>query len=311
MLTQIRKKILQKNIKKYSELHIDEWWNVDIGLGIFKYSNSNKQRYSKSEIKKSFEKPSLAQGKIPYYKVNEEIYNMILCLSDSFWKGSNRENDDNPLEKKDIEKSFLLGETEITQELYVLVMGVENYSFFKDNPKNPMENVSWYDALIFCNRLSDIFGLDRYYTIFKDGKIIDTIEKKQNNYLVGMNESSKGFRLPTEWEWEYAAKAKTKLKYSGSNKADEVAWFGKNSKVNGEGTTHPMKQREPNAWGFYDMSGNVFEWCENRYDPTSTNLAIRGGSWDRSDISNLHIVSRFNEQNLRMNNIGFRVCKYI
>jgi sulfatase modifying factor 1 len=312
MLTQIRKKILQKDIKKYSELHIDEWWNVGVGLGIFKHYNSTKQRYSKSAIKKSCEKPSLAQGKIPYYKVNEEIYNMIPCLSGSFMKGSNRENDDNPLEKMNIEKSFLLGETEITQELYKSVMCVENPSFFKDNPKNPVEQVSWYDALIFCNRLSDIFGIDRYYTIFKIGMSINILEENQNNYLVGMNEASKGFRLPTEWEWEYAAKAGTPLKYSGSNKSDEVAWFGKNSKVNGKATTHPVKQKIANAWGFYDMSGNVFEWCENKYNDTDPkHRATRGGDWERLDVSNLHIVSRFKEKSARMNNIGFRVCKYI
>ena len=252
--------MMQQDIKKYSELRIADWWTLEIGSHIFNYSNLGKQRYSKKKMKVSFKNPNLAQNKkIPYYKVNDEIYNMILCLSDSFWKGHEKEKDNKP-KKITIEKSFLLGETEITQELYVSVMGT-NPSEFKDNPKNPVGKVSWYDAVMFCNKLSDLFGLDKYYTITNEGKIIDTIEKQQY-YLVEINGNSKGFRLPTEWEWEYAAKAENPFLYSGSNDPNAVAWYKSNSR----GTTNPVKQLNPNAWGFYDMSGNVAEWCENSYD---------------------------------------------
>ena len=296
--------MMQQDIKKYSELRIADWWTLEIGSHIFNYSNLGKQRYSKKKMKVSFKNPNLAQNKkIPYYKVNDEIYNMILCLSDSFWKGHEKEKDNKP-KKITIEKSFLLGETEITQELYVSVMGT-NPSEFKDNPKNPVGKVSWYDAVMFCNKLSDIFGLDRYYTIFKDGKSIDTIEKKQD-YVVGMNEDAKGFRLPTEWEWEYAAKAGTdlELEYSGSNNADDVGCYSGINKVG----THPIKQKKSNAWGFYDMSGNVREWCESRYDSTSEHRVIRGDDWESkqrvayrwsADPSSLHF------------SFGFRICKHI
>jgi sulfatase modifying factor 1 len=205
-----------------------------------------------------------------------------------------------------ITKSFLLGETEITQELYCAVMGVENPSEFQGNPKNPVEQVSWYDALIFCNKLSDMCGLDRYYTITKNGKIIDTIEKYED-YVVETNTNAKGFRLPTEWEWEYAAKAGTQLLYSGSNNVNEVAWYDKNS----GGTTHEIKGKNPNAWGFYDMSGNVWEWCENKYNSTSAYRVARGGSWSYGASFLRSAVRGVNSPGNRNYNLGFRVCRYI
>jgi sulfatase modifying factor 1 len=309
MLTQVRKKIIQKNVEKYSELRIGDWWNVNFLPYLCNHSHLGNQRYSKKKTSETFKKSKL-MVQIPYYKVNNEIYNLILCSSGTFIKGHKDESDNKPKKMK-IEKSFLLGETEITQELYQAVMDGKNPSHFKGNPKNPVEQVSWYDALIFCNKLSDMFKLDKYYTITKDGKIIDTIEES-TTYLVETNEESKGFRLPTEWEWEYAAKVKMQLKYSGSDDLNKVGWY----KDNSSGTTHPVKQLNPNAWGFYDMSGNVFEWCENTYEPNARYIsavrAFRGGSWD-SDVWDLSIAYRggSNFPSNRSPTIGFRVCRYI
>ena len=306
MSMNLRKKMIQKNMKKYSELQINDWWDVKVGSGIFKHYNSTKQRYSKDGMGASFENSNLAQGKIPYYKVNTEIYNLIPCSSGSFKKGNNIEPDNRPA-KMDIEKSFLLGETEITQELYYAVMN-ENPSEFKKDLKNPVEKVSWYDAVMFCNKLSDIFGLDRYYTITKSGKIIATLEKNED-YVVTMDEYSKGFRLPTEWEWEYAAKAKDQLKYSGSNNPKEVAWYLNNS----NGTTNPVKKLKPNAWGFYDMTGNVSEWCENRYEKDNDAKRFRrGGNFSTSDPDTLAVAFRgIDVPQYYASHLGFRVCRYI
>ncbi len=315
MLIQVRRKAIQKNIKKYSELRIVDWWNADIVSYIRKCSYLGNRRYAKKRTNKPFEHSNIqTDSLIPYYRVGDTTYNLIPCFSGIFTKGSNDPSDHNPIEEMKIEKSFLLGETEITQELYQSVMG-GNPSWFGDNPKKPMEKVSSYDALIFCNKLSDMFKLERYYRITKDGQIVDTIETKQENYVVETNGNSKGFRLPTEWEWEYAAKAGTDLEYSGSNNANEVGWYDGNSKINGKETTQPVKQKKPNAWGFYDMSGNVWEWCENTYNSNDESILAycipRGGSWGYSAWS-LRSTYRFSfPPSYRSIDIGFRVCRYI
>jgi hypothetical protein len=301
MLSNLRKKIVQKDIKTYSELKIVEWGNSEIISHLNKYSNFGNQRYSKNKVEKTFEKSKIIMF-VPY-EIDGKIYNMIPCFSGSFIKG--HPDIISTLEEKKIEKSFLLGETEITQELYCAVMNVKNPSDFQ-GATNPVENVSWYDAVLFCNKLSDMHGLDRYYTITKDGKTIDTIEA-YTHYKVETNKNSKGFRLPTEDEWEYAAKAGTQLLYSGSNNVDEVGWHEKNS----NNKTNPVKGKKPNAWGFYDMSGNVQEWCENTWNSIPARRILRGGSWG-NDTSVLRSAYRnFNTTYTRHDNIGFRVARYL
>jgi sulfatase modifying factor 1 len=311
MLNNLRRKRVQRiDIEEgqYANAKSDAWWKgVVVG-----YKDTSlvisKQRYSKKKITKPFDYYLDTVKKV--VTIRNYVNSMILCSSGSLIKEHEQESDNKP-EKMKIEKSFLLGETEITQELYCAVMNVKNPSRFQDNPKKPVEMVSWYDALIFCNKLSDIFGLDRYYTITKKGKIIDTIEEEQNNYKVETNKNSKGFRLPTEWEWEYAAKAESPFLYSGSDDVNEVGWYDGNSRVKGEYTTHPVKKKKPNAWGFYDMSGNVSEWCENTWNSTSADRVRRGGSWI-SDASYLRSATRYyTSPGNRGDSLGFRVCRYI
>ena len=159
---------------------------------------------------------------------------------------------------------FYIGETEVTQELWQAVMG-SNPSKFKGY-NLPVESVSWNDCKEFLSRL---------------------------NILTGKN-----FRLPKEKEWEYAAKGGNKSRgyeYSGSNTIDDVAWYWKNSgdrylygtdsdwdwdKIqNNNGRTHPVKTKKPNELGIYDMSGNVWEWCEDLYDSSGSRRVGRGGGW--------------------------------
>ena len=160
----------------------------------------------------------------------------------------------------------------VTQVLWQRVMGNNPSRFKGDN--RPVESVSWFDAVSFCNKLSELEGVESVYTI--------------NGSDVHCNWLAKGYRIPTEAEWEYSARANEAFKYSGSNEIDEVAWYDGNS---GD-ETHPVGEKKPNAFGLYDMNGNVYEWCWDWYGSYSSDSQTdlsgpfghstrtrRGGGW--------------------------------
>ena len=201
-------------------------------------------------------------------QVGDVKFNMISVEGGTFLMGAQckDKNGDNydakawdsesPVHKVTL-SGYYIGETPVTQELWQAVMG-KNPSHFKD-AKKPVETVSWEDCQNFIKKLNRRIGLK--------------------------------FRLPTEAEWEFAARGGVKskgYKYSGSNNIDEVAWYSGNAKDE----THPVKQKKPNELGVYDMTGNVEEWCQDRYgdykeglqvNPTGPNSGSyrvgRGGSW--------------------------------
>ncbi len=268
----------------------------------------HKQRLSKKKVDKLF--PSTFDGVSKEFRLISRTlgkveFNMICCPKGTFEMGHAYEKDNQPREET-IESPFLLGETEITQELYEKVMG-KNPSGFK-NPQNPVEMVSWENAILFCNTLSKLQGLDECYT------------KKSNAECDWLCDFSKnGYRLPTEKEWEYAAKAGTQNKWAGTNENDKVseyAWTADNSEINGELQTHPIKQKKPNEWGFYDMNGNVNEWCWDKYDPSNpkldANRTSRGGSYRTRSISHSSSAFRYHDPPSSCSrNLGFRVCRSI
>lgn len=172
-------------------------------------------------------------------------------------------------------KPFHLDKYPVTQDLYEKIMGKDkNRSRFPGGDR-PVENVSWFDAVQFCNKLSEKVGLKTVYNISGESVTADF--------------DASGFRLPTEAEWEYACRAGTKGKTYG--KIDQIAW----SKENSDGTTQGVGQKGPNAWGLYDMLGNVWEWCWDRFGrfpsgekdewrgpETGDDRVFRGGSWNNS-----------------------------
>jgi formylglycine-generating enzyme required for sulfatase activity len=169
--------------------------------------------------------------------------------------------------------SFYMGKYEVTQKEYQEVMGTNPSRFKGDNL--PVEQVSWYDAVEYCNKRSQKEGLTPAYTI--------------NETNVTWNRNANGYRLPTEAEWEYACRAGTTTAYNtGANMSYNAGWCYENS----DRKTHPVGQKSANAWGLYDMHGNVYEWCWDWYgsyssgsqtDPagavTGSYRVRRGGNW--------------------------------
>jgi formylglycine-generating enzyme required for sulfatase activity len=200
--------------------------------------------------------------------------------------------------------AFTMASTEITQELFMQVMGV-NPSHFSGDDSLPVEKTTWFDAILFCNALSRQTGKDTVYSYV--GPIESPGNGCQKLTNVAIDYAKHGYRLPTEAEWEYACRAGTTFSYYwGEEKDTSYYWYYSNSDY----MSHPVGVKKPNAWGLYDISGNVWEWCNDRYgsytaeaqtDPcgadTSSCRVVRGGSWYLScglDIANHRSAGRAN-----------------
>lgn len=238
---------------------------------------------------------------------------MVFVEGGSYTMGKASSNDD-PAHIVEV-SSFYISKYEVTQKLYKDVMGSSPSDKDKGIGNNyPVNKVSWHDAVIFCNKLSEMDGLKPVYKI--EEKIVSL-----------PNWDADGYRLPTEAEWEYAARGGKKSKgyrYSGSNTPDDVAWHRSNSGLK----THPVGRKKSNELGLYDMNGNVSEWCWDWYktdyydsspklNPKGPDFSqyrvIRGGYWKTLDsYKYLNVSARGNnEPGNQFNYIGFRVLRPI
>ena len=242
--------------------------------------------------------------------------------------------------------AYKIGETEVTQELFNAVMGA-NPSFFdntqnktwpldeerdrtyittpfegEEHSKRPVEHLSWFQAVAFCNKLSLLCGREVCYSLTLNDKPVDflnlpfdqipitpfskDLEKMEaivNDWNgITLDIEKNGFRLPTEAEWEWAAKGGTEDYYAGTSdieKLKDYAWYDSDNDLDKgnhpEARTHEVKKKEPNAYGLYDMTGNVWEWVWDQFggkpvdgetDPlgyeATENIerVVRGGSWN-------------------------------
>jgi len=170
----------------------------------------------------------------------------------------------------------------------------------------PVEQVSWYDAIEYCNCLSQREGLTPVYTV-------------TGINVITWNQNANGYRLPTEAEWEYACRAGTITAYNtGAAISDNTGWYIRNIR----NTTHPVGQNPANPWGLYDMHGNMCEWCWDWYGGYSSDAqtnpkgassgsgrVIRGGHFHDYARHLRSAYRNFNTPYSRFNNFGFRVAR--
>lgn len=184
---------------------------------------------------------------------------------------------------------FLISKFQVTQKQFIAIMGYNNSTFV--DLRRPVENVSWLEAVKFCNQLSKAVGLPPCYEIYEWGaRIIVT---------------SNGYRLPTDAEWEYSCCAGTIAPIYG--KLPQIAWY----KGNSNSQTHEVGQLQPNEWGLHDMLGNVWEWCFDIYDAQKYGeyRIFRGGGWNDSERGCLATNRRRSHPTFRIDDLGFRIAR--
>ncbi len=222
-------------------------------------------------------------GKV--FKDCADCPDMVVIPGGSFTMGFNQGGDESPAHTVTIRQAFAMGKTEVTQGQWKAIMGSNPSNFANCGDTCPVERVNWNDAQEFIQKLNAKTG--------------------------------KQYRLPSEAEWEYACRAGGQSEYCGGDNIDSVAWYTSNS----GNTTHPGAQKQANAFGLYDMSGNVWEWTADSYHANyngapndgsewqgdGARRVLRGGSWGGDPSGTRSAYRGSGTPGLRGSSIGFRV----
>jgi len=248
--------------------------------------------------------------------------NMVFVERGSFIMGDtwgDGDSNEKPTHKVTFAYDFYIGKYETTFDEYDAFCEAIGKSKPSDigwgRGSRPVINVSWNDAIAYCNWLSDKEKLPKAYD--SNGNLLD-----KNGSITTDPSKVVGYRLPTEAEWEYAArggKYNSPYKYSGSDNASDVAWYSSNSR----GKTQEVGNKAPNELGIYDMSGNVWEWCSdmfrdysnsaqtNPYNNSGSGRVNRGGSWNYN-ATNARVANRNDySPTSAYNNLGFRIARTV
>jgi len=191
---------------------------------------------------------------------------------------------------------YRLGAFPVTQALYARVM--DERPSTADGDQLPVEGVSWWDAVRFCNALSRREGLTPAYSIHADG---------EGGHGIDWDTAADGYRLPTEAEWEHGCRAGTPGPRYGP--LDEIAWYRDNSQER----VHDVGGKRPNTWGLHDMLGNVWDWCWDVYDAEvyGTYRVLRGGGWFDEHWSCRASARRRSHPSYQVDDVGFRVARSV
>lgn len=317
-------------IKKTTNITLDKS-DSSFSLGLIEGTSDVYKADSKGELSgeaqkvKEGEVLTLKGGNFSRKNISDMLNipkDMVIVQGSSFQMGGNGESDEKPVHDVNI-GSFYLSKYEVTQSDYKSLMGNNPSRFTGDNL--PVETVSWWDAIKYCNKKSLEEKLPIAYNE-TTGELLDADGKPTKDIAEVI-----GYRLPTEAEWEYATKGANKSQnylFSGSNNPESVAWFGYDASGN---TTHAIGSKTSNEIGLFDMSGNVSEWVSDSYISDAYNKinsnnntnpyfaplkpdahrVYRGGSWDYLEMYQRVFTRSGTDPNYKGENIGFRIAKNI
>ena len=290
----------KRNKEAKAKLKEDQAWrkaqdaNTHAGYAAYLKAYPNGRYLPLAKLKQKKLAPSFDAGQA--IKDCDECPEMVMIPAGSFRMGSdNGDADEKPVHEVQV-PAFALAKTEVTQGQWLAIMGSNPSGFSGCGDNCPVEKVSWNDAQDYVRKLSAKTG--------------------------------QSYRLPSEAEWEYACRAGGQHQYCGSDNLDSVGWYGAYSdpKGNSEKTTNRVGQKQANAWGLYDMSGNVWEWVEDCYHgsysgaPTDGSAwpggdcgkrVLRGGSWSSGPASARSAIRIWNDTAFRSSGSGFRPARIV